>query len=298
MAELNNTGTGQWSEVDGSNTSVSPDGWPSGTFPNQVEPIGRSTMGAIKRFWDRINGTQSSTGSLNAYIYTPINVSFPTAYVTGEAYTFKANFANTGAATLNINSLGAKNIFKQGVSGPIALSGGEIQIGQFVTVMYDGTRFQITSALPAASIATISANQVVGTTTNDNAAAGYIGEYIESIVNTNTAFPVSGSLSPAASVALTAGDWELNFFAAALANGSTCRTAFININSAASTGGTIGLNQAVGAGPVDMITDTSYVVPCYRVSLAGSATLYGNIGGFYTGPTPLYTCRLSARRMR
>lgn len=298
MAELNNTGTGQWSEVDGSNTSVSPDGWPSGTFPNQVEPIGRSTMGAIKRFWDRINGTVTSTGSLNAYIYTPVNVSFPTAYVTGEEYTFKANFANTSASTLNINSLGAKNIFKQGSSGPIALSGGEIQSGQFVKVMYDGTRFQIISALPAASIATISANQVIGTTTNDAATAGYIGEYMESIVSTPTAFPASGSASPGASVALTAGDWELNFLVSAQANGSTCRTVFVNINAVPSVGTSPGINENVGPGPVDSVTDSSYVMPAFRVSLAGSTTYYGNIGSFYTGPTPLYTCRLSARRMR
>jgi hypothetical protein len=145
MAELNNSSTGQWSETDASNTSASPDGWPSGTYPNQVEPIGRSTMGAIKRFWDRINGTVTATGSANAYVYTPSNVSYPTAYVSGEVYTFKANFANTGAATLNVNSLGAKNLYKRGAAGVIALVGGEIQSGDVVSACYDGTQFQLLS---------------------------------------------------------------------------------------------------------------------------------------------------------
>jgi len=152
MAELNNTGSGQWSEIDASNTSPSPDGWPSGTFPNQVEPIGRSTMGAIKRFWDRINGTVTTTGSSNAYVYTPTSTSFPTALVAGEKYTFKANFTNTGAATLNINSLGATNLYKQTTSGPTALTGGEVVNNQFYVVMYDGTRFLIINSLPNAVV--------------------------------------------------------------------------------------------------------------------------------------------------
>jgi hypothetical protein len=67
MAEINNTGSGHWSEVDTSNTSPAPDGWPNGTYPNQVEPIMRASRGAIKRFWDRINGTVTSTGSSGTY---------------------------------------------------------------------------------------------------------------------------------------------------------------------------------------------------------------------------------------
>lgn len=175
MAELNNTSSGQWSEVDASNTSASPDGWPSGTFPNQVEPIGRSTMGAIKRFWDRINGTITTTGSSNAYIYTPTNVSFPTAYVKGEEYTFQANFANTGASTLNINGLGAKNLFKKSATGAIALVGGEIQALDMVKVQYDGTQLQIMSDVPFAGTGTVnngSINQLAYYAANGTAVSG------------------------------------------------------------------------------------------------------------------------------
>lgn len=174
MAELNNTQTGKWSETDASNTSPSPDGWPSGTFPNQVEPIGRSTMGAIKRFWDRINGTVTTTGSTNAYVYTPSNVSFPTAYVQGETYTFLANFTNTGASTLNINSLGAKNIFQKGSSGVTALTGGEIQNGDLVTVQYDGTRFQLMSGIAVNNSFTASSVSTLTNKTYDTSGSGNV----------------------------------------------------------------------------------------------------------------------------
>ena len=147
-AELNNSGSGQWSETDSSNTSASPDGWPVGLAPNQVRGVGQAMMGAIKRAWDRSNCTVTSGGSSNAYTYTPTNASFPTAIVTGEAFCFKANFTNTSAATLAINGLTAKNIYKQGVSGPTALTGGEIQSGQLVKVAYDGTQYQIITQIP------------------------------------------------------------------------------------------------------------------------------------------------------
>jgi len=67
----------------------------------------------------------------------------PTAYTTGMKISFKANTANTGAATLNVNSLGAKSIKKEQNE---ALETGDIKAGQIVTVVYDGTNFQLQSA--------------------------------------------------------------------------------------------------------------------------------------------------------
>jgi hypothetical protein len=91
----------------------------------------------------------TATGSANAYVltYSPA----PTALVTGQTYTFITNFANTGAATLNINSLGAIAITKQGTT---ALASGDINSGQAVSVVYDGTQFQLTSPT-VASAATV-----------------------------------------------------------------------------------------------------------------------------------------------
>lgn len=64
----------------------------------------------------------------------------PTALTTGMQIKFKANTANTGACTLNVNSIGAKAITKNGTE---ALGKGDIAAGQIVTVVYDGTQFQL-----------------------------------------------------------------------------------------------------------------------------------------------------------
>lgn len=63
-----------------------------------------------------------------------------TSYVAG--YKFIVNFANsnTGAATININSKGAKSIKKSGAADLIA---GDIPANKWTWLIYDGTNFQI-----------------------------------------------------------------------------------------------------------------------------------------------------------
>lgn len=137
MAEINNSGSGQWSETDASNTSAVPDGWPSNMAPNNVRSTEQAMMGAIKRFWDRINGTVTTTGTAPHYVYTPTNTSYPTAYVTGEIYTFRAHAQGAGSDDLNINGLGAKLMYKPSTSGPTTLAAADIQANQMMMVCYD-----------------------------------------------------------------------------------------------------------------------------------------------------------------
>lgn len=72
----------------------------------------------------------------------------PTAYVTGQVFHFKADVANTGTATLNVNTLGAKTIVKE-VSTTLAT--GDIAASMICTVVYDGTNMVLQN--PVASSA-------------------------------------------------------------------------------------------------------------------------------------------------
>lgn len=99
----------------------------------------------------------ADAGSTDAYA---ISLSIaPAAYVAGMVYRFKANTLNTGAATLNVNSLGAITI-KKAFNADLAT--GDILAGQYVEVIYDGTNFQILS--PTSSTLTSVAG---GITTHD-----------------------------------------------------------------------------------------------------------------------------------
>lgn len=82
----------------------------------------------------------ADTGTANAYVITPTNAA--TGYVAGDTYAFLAANDNTGASTLNVSSLGAKNIL--GVAGSAILPSA-IRSGQIVIVTYDGTEFLLES---------------------------------------------------------------------------------------------------------------------------------------------------------
>lgn len=79
----------------------------------------------------------ATTGSANAYVLTS-GSSF-SAYATGMIFRIIPNFTNTGAATINIDSIGAKNIFLGGT----AAGAGQIISGQVYLIAYDGVQFQL-----------------------------------------------------------------------------------------------------------------------------------------------------------
>ena len=67
----------------------------------------------------------------------------PAAYASGQSFRFVAAATNTGAVTINVSSLGAKAITKNGTN---PLDAGDITSGAVVTVTYDGTEFQLSTS--------------------------------------------------------------------------------------------------------------------------------------------------------
>lgn len=115
------------------------------------------------------SGTLATQGAIqnSSYVYAADSVGtdsyaitlspVPSAYATGQVFHFKAGTANTGAATLNVNSLGAKTIKKMNDQD---LATGDIESGQIVTVAYDGTNFQMLSQVASSSATTFSGARV------------------------------------------------------------------------------------------------------------------------------------------
>jgi len=77
----------------------------------------------------------------DAYAITLLSA--PVAYQAGQQFKFKANTANTGACSLNVNGLGAVTIKKNNDQDTVT---GDIEAGSIVTVVHDGTNFQMLSA--------------------------------------------------------------------------------------------------------------------------------------------------------
>ncbi|RUV12406.1 MULTISPECIES: hypothetical protein [unclassified Mesorhizobium] len=94
-----------------------------------------SISGATTRF---VGGT--STGSANAQVLaTTAPNTF--ALTAGNEIDFNPGFTNSGAVTLQVGALAAKNVLKRTPAGPAALAGSEIIAGQRARVIYDGTQF-------------------------------------------------------------------------------------------------------------------------------------------------------------
>lgn len=80
------------------------------------------------------------TGAADAIVITP-SPPIP-AYAAGQKFAIKIIATNTGAATVNVNGLGAAAI-KKDVSS--ALTAGDLTIGEIAVIQYDGTNFQLLS---------------------------------------------------------------------------------------------------------------------------------------------------------
>jgi len=98
----------------------------------------------------------------------------PASYTTNMTVHFKAAATNTGAATLNVNSLGAKNIYKASGGALVALGAGDLTIGAFYTVRYDGTQFVLEGAAGGGVTSTAAADASLVVTPTTGAATAKI----------------------------------------------------------------------------------------------------------------------------
>jgi hypothetical protein len=79
--------------------------------------------------------TVSGTDTITATVSPSL-----TAYASGQMFAFVAANTNTGAVTINISTLGAKAITK---NGNTALSAGDLTANYLFVIVYDGTQFQV-----------------------------------------------------------------------------------------------------------------------------------------------------------
>ena len=134
---------------DASNTARFPEGMAAGT----VNDSARALEGILARWHTDTNCSVVTTGSANAYVWTSTETL--SAYYDGLVVCFDANFTNTGTATINVSGLGAKTLLK---NNDQILVAGDIEAGQKVLVVYDGTSFQVISGVATPSVAVTDAD--------------------------------------------------------------------------------------------------------------------------------------------
>lgn len=120
------------------------------------------------------------------------------------------------------------------------------------------------------------AGQVPGTSTNDNSAAGKVGEVILSTVAVSTVSLSTGTAANITSISLTAGDWDVYGLIDYHPGGST--TASYLQGGISQTSGTLGSQETIASDPFAIAAglgvDPGIVVPPQRVNLASTTTVY------------------------
>jgi len=103
-----------------------------------------------------------ATGSANAFVltYSPAI----TAYTPGLIISFVTNFAPTGTTTVNVNGLGVKTIKLAGND----VATGDLNNGQYIRAIYDGTNFQVVVPLSSFNSGVLS-NGASGATASTSA---------------------------------------------------------------------------------------------------------------------------------
>lgn len=125
----------EWDATAGNNTDVSGVSIAEGMAAANVNNAMRAMMAQVSLYLAFQNGGKVTTGSSNAYAVASGLTSLG-AYEDGMMFAAVANHANTGAATLNVDSIGAKAIRKL---GDVALQGGEIAANRPMLVVYDAS---------------------------------------------------------------------------------------------------------------------------------------------------------------
>lgn len=181
-----------------------------GTLINDAATLGQVQSTAAKLIGS-ISGVDTVLGIMSPTL---------TAYAAGQLFYYIAAGANTGAVTLNIDGLGAKAVTRDGST---ALAAGDINSGEIVVVIYDGTRFQMINA--ANSFGNTTINGTLTVTGNTGLQANVS---ITSTLSVGGTFAVTGAATLGSTLAVT-GKADL----------PTVSTASINAAVAVVTTGTV-----------------------------------------------------------
>lgn len=174
MSELTSS---NFSETDASNNAAVPNGFPEGMSPSGVNDSSRAFMGAVKRWFNRTSGAYTAGGGTTAYTLSP-SVAL-TAYA-DEMWSWIMPSTNAVDATMNISTLGARNIQKLTTAGYANVAAGDLPSGAFVLARYStsASKFYVVSVLPA--LADLTGPAFYGRSTGTGA-----GQSLSTLVATN-----------------------------------------------------------------------------------------------------------------
>lgn len=191
------TGMREWSATAGSNTSVGGVSIAEGMARASVNNAMRAIMADGANFLLDIGGAKATTGSSNTYAITLDSA--PTAYANNLYFLATANHSNTGAATMDVNSIGAKDIEKIVAGSATALASGDFpsgHIGVFTYSSGNNSVILMNPANPLMGTGTITSAQLAAAITDETGTGAAVFGTGPTITLANgTGLPISTGVS-------------------------------------------------------------------------------------------------------
>lgn len=184
----------------------------------------------------------------------------------------------------------------QGFTTPLAIP---------VPVSQGGTG--VTTSTGTGSVVLNNNPNLIGTSTNDNAAAGSIGEFVSSIVPIGSAVALtSGIVANVTSISLTAGDWDV--WGEVFFTGNTSTSYGLPLGAISLTSATLPTLPAVNSSSIRMVASGSLtpgangtpqlpLAPA-RILIASTTTVYLITSVSFTVSTFSAYGKICARRVR
>ena len=164
-----------------------------------------------------------------------------------------------------------------------------------------GANSDITSLTAVTAISTTGGVDIKGTNTNDSAAAGDVGEYVESIVLLASAIALTtNTITNITSISLTAGDWDVSGCIVFSPSGTTSITNLVGTtNSTSVTVPTLEQRLFTINQPATVPGNSvSFSGSSRRYSLSTTTTIYLIVNSTFTVSTLSAYGKISARRIR
>ena len=246
-----------------------------------LAPAGTQTITTYGLVLPNLNTTGNVTAGLGAGGSPGSLISFPTTTGKGSLIVAASDNA-TGSFNTTIT-----NALSYGQSQVVTIPDSGATTAKFIlstgATQTIGAGLSLTTpvigAASATSIAFTSTSGIIGTTTNNNAAAGSVGELLSTARGVATTSLTSGAAADVLTLSLTAGDWDVwgNISLAGTASTTVAITAgWISLTSVTVPAPNLYVGQYFAGGayaPFNFV-NIGYVPPSIRVSVASTTTVY------------------------
>jgi hypothetical protein len=258
-----------------------------------------ATSGASAKFLPLSGGTMLGGLTLAADPSTALGA-VTKQYADAHLFTDAANDANTYGR--HANAWGAVvPLSGAAMTGLLTLSGAPSATLHAANKGYVDTFLPLAGGTLTGPLTPSQTAGIVGTTTNNNANVGAVGEYVSSLVVNASAVPLTSNVTAnVTSISLTAGDWDVRGDVSVVPTPTTSVTLFSGaINTVSATLPSAGFGPRFNL-PIAFTTGAgmNMSLASFRISVAATTTVYLVASIVFTVSTCAAFGYIGARRIR